>query len=699
MKIRGKLVVLQVAIALVPLLAATVTLLLSMRRLGNSLADRARDGLIGEAQDNLQLIVTDYSQILIRDGQILTLLTRVQAQQVEARFAMPIPQDPLVYFAADYDARRVPDMERSGRYVRMGPEGQTMPVPVNYEHQVFYIAPETTDEIDEHIARLSTMTPVYRQLHLANPGLVYWQYTALRSGIHSSYPGHGGYGDDYDPRQRPWYEKARQRGGLVWVEPFIDASTENPILSVAMPVYDPQGQFAGVTAVDVLVESLFSQLRLPTAWEQDANIMLVLPDPQGPPEQARILLEQGRRPIVAQGVSMRVAQLEPALRAPLVEMIEAAAEGRTIVRTMPWRGESALWANGPATRNGLFALAIVPRKVVVNAAELARAEVQAQMSSSFLATVAIAFVTLAAVVVVAVQQSVVITRPIRRLATAARRFAEGDYDARVHLHSGDELEELANTLNMVGPQLMQRQEGREMVDLADDVHRLMQPMQRRRTGQYEVVARVEYCSRVGGDYVDLLETGSDRLEVYAGDVAGSGVEAVALGVAARALVRQQIGRHEDLSSLATEVNNHLLRFGQDSRFLSLFCGRLDGAARELAWLAAGQEGPLIYRASTGQVEENGSSGPVLGVIEDASFESRTVPLEKDDVITIGADGIHRALDETGRQFGRQRLIRLLRRAGELSAEELHAQILGEVRQFCGSSVPSDDISLVVIRIL
>jgi sigma-B regulation protein RsbU (phosphoserine phosphatase) len=567
-----------------------------------------------------------------------------------------------------------------------------------------FVPQRHTDQIQEHMARLSDMAPVYRTLRRVSPDLIYWQYTSLKSGLHTSYPGHGGYDEDYDPRKRQWYQRAKQAGHTIWTEPFIDASTGNTILSICRPVTDWQGQFVGVTAIDILIENIFNELTLPGRWEEDAQTMLVMPDPTGRRDRLQIIIQKS---YVARGRPWRERiDLEyiEADESALVEMIDQARQGHSDVQTLVHEGREAFWANGPMVKNTLFTLIILPRATVVNAAELARRDVQAQMWSSFLITAGIVLVTLTLVTAVAIQQSRVITRPIRRLATVARRFGQGDYDARVHFERGDELQELAETLNALGPELQTQQQHQAQGVVAEETRQLLQPAQAKSTDAFDVAARVESCRKFGADFVDLLDKPDDDgqiggLDLVVGDVAGDGMAAFAMSAGIRAICRERLTANQNLPALLDALNQHLLAHSDEARFCSLTIARLDENARRLEWVSAGQDGPLLVRAESGQVEQFDPTGPVVGAIGQADFDPpRAIDLQAGDVLAIGADGIANAQDTTGRRFGSERLRRRLRQLAERSADEILVTILDEVKRFSGPGDLGDDLALVILKV-
>ena len=61
--------------------------------------------------------------------------------------------------------------------------------------------------------------------------------------------------EGYDPRQRPWYQDAVKANGSVLTEPYIDASTNELIISAATPV-KKDGKVLGVAGSDFSLKSL-----------------------------------------------------------------------------------------------------------------------------------------------------------------------------------------------------------------------------------------------------------------------------------------------------------------------------------------------------------------------------------------------------------------------------------------------------------
>jgi methyl-accepting chemotaxis protein len=62
--------------------------------------------------------------------------------------------------------------------------------------------------------------------------------------------------DDYDPRKRPWYIKAKQTQKAGYTDVYLDATTGNPIISIMAPIFDEDKVFIGVFGIDIGLEAI-----------------------------------------------------------------------------------------------------------------------------------------------------------------------------------------------------------------------------------------------------------------------------------------------------------------------------------------------------------------------------------------------------------------------------------------------------------
>ena len=127
---------------------------------------------------------------------------------------------------------------------------------------------------------------------------------------------------------------------------------------------------------------------------------------------------------------------------------------------------------------------------------------------------------------------------------------------------------------------------------------------------------------------------------------------------------------------------------------------LDADERSLIWASGGHDPAVWFHRETGKIEELPNTGMPIGVVEGATFEQGgPVLLETGDVVVIGTDGIWEAQNDRGDTFGKERFYEIVKRGGNVSAEEICSQVVDQVADFCGPEPQLDDITLVVIRLL
>lgn len=706
LRIRTKLLVLLLVVALLPAALAALFHRSAMLQLGRTLAARTRQAQITCASDLLGQTVLDYGRIIERDRRALEQAVRHQAREVERRLASPPPERPRFYLNADY-ARpegRPADLHPSDRHFRLSEDGERLPVEVSYGEQVYFVVDGVDrSEVIDDMAALATMPEVYAGIHRAYPELTYWQYTSLESGFHTSYPGHGGYPPDYDPRKREWYVRAGRQDGLTWVV-MPEVSSRTVAQTVAMPVRDAEGRFAGVTAIDVPFGSLFQELRLPEDWSSEAEAMLVTLEPsetQAP--RPKVLVH---RDYQTQGedwrMPLKMQHLESDQPETLRLMLRQSRRQGAAVARMGYRGRDSLWACGGAALSRPFPVVAVPYDLVIADALAAEETVLARTGKALRITGLFLLVVGVLSVIIAFFVSRRISGPVDQLAGAAEQLAEGDYETTVDIKTGDELQKLGEAFNSMGPRLREHARMKHSLELAMEIQQNLLPREAPRVEGFDIRGGTRYCDETGGDYfdfIDLSHVSPTTLGIVVGDVSGHGIPAALMMASARGVFRAHAEREADEPALAIRALNHtLVHDTTDESFMTVFYALLDGASRRLHWTTAGHDPALLVRRVDGEIEHLGSPALPAGLFEEADYgSSGPITLESGDVVVIGTDGIWEARNPGDRLYGHERLIDELSACREASAEDIYETIVGSVLAFCAGRPAEDDITLVVMK--
>jgi sigma-B regulation protein RsbU (phosphoserine phosphatase) len=215
---------------------------------------------------------------------------------------------------------------------------------------------------------------------------------------------------------------------------------------------------------------------------------------------------------------------------------------------------------------------------------------------------------------------------------------------------------------------------------------------------WEASTHFQPAMELGGDLYDFYNVGDGLLGVAVGDVAGKGVPAALYGAFASGTVRARAFQGSAPAEVLYRANRTLRRRGVDGFFCTLAFALFDFANSRVRLANSGLPYPLRYRASDGRCQTIEVAGLPLGVFDDARYDESAFPLERGDVWVFYTDGISEA--HNGREaYGVGRLLRTLEQQQALTAQELGERIMNELARFMDGREPSDDVTLVVVRIL
>ena len=459
MSIRTRLLVLLLALALLPMALLGGYTLRSLDALGQRVGAEAREALLAGELARLRAKVADAVVIYGRQTVALEHLVSDQAMLAEAALAAPGGAGAL-HYGSDFDAGRIPTT-RSAVHQRLVEGGAAQPMAVSLDTVALHVAPGVSREaIAAEARRLAGLAPAYARLARLDELGVLWHYTSLESGLHSAYPGHGGYPEEFDPRERPWYREALAKDGPIWSVPFVDVATRTVVSSVAQTIRGPNGEIAGVTGIDVSVPRIFHGFSTKIeGWGEAGEAMIVRVYEDGRLE-VRGYERPGARP-KAWETTLQQDRLNDPRGELAAAFAQAGAKGVPELVRHPYRGGDSLWAMAPILDRGAYLAVVVPVKTVVRTAE----GLEGVVAQSFRAHgvgLAIGLLCVAlGVIGLASWTASGFTRPLRVLSETAGSIADGDFSSRAPIRRRDELGSLADSVNQMADsieKLLQAQE-------------------------------------------------------------------------------------------------------------------------------------------------------------------------------------------------------------------------------------------------
>ena len=229
---------------------------------------------------------------------------------------------------------------------------------------------------------------------------------------------------------------------------------------------------------------------------------------------------------------------------------------------------------------------------------------------------------------------------------------------------------------------------------------------------------------VGGDYYDFLELEGGRIGVAVADVAGKGLPAALLMSMVQASLRSQtVVADRSLPDICDAMNRLLYRSTAPNAYATFFYGVFEDGHRQLRYVNAGHNPPLVVRASApGQGAARAAAGGavalttiaaaeaaspiplpatglVLGAVGESPYLEEVLRLEPGDVLVAYTDGVSEAFSPRGEEFGEERLCEVVAAARHLSAATIVERVVAAVEIWRDAAPAHDDLTPVIARVL
>ena len=215
---------------------------------------------------------------------------------------------------------------------------------------------------------------------------------------------------------------------------------------------------------------------------------------------------------------------------------------------------------------------------------------------------------------------------------------------------------------------------------------------------YEFGGAFEPTDQTGGDLYDFVPMGNDRLFLLMGDATGHGIGPALSATQVRAMLRVALRLGASLDHAFVHINDQLCDDLPDDRFVTGFFGVLDGRANTVNFHSGGQ-GPIMhFHASSGEFDWHPATTFPLGYMPQTSLAAPlTAIMQPGDVLGLISDGIYEYENESGEQFGQQRVAEIVASNQSNTAQHLVNEMLIAVRRHGGQAIQADDITIVVAK--
>lgn len=246
-------------------------------------------------------------------------------------------------------------------------------------------------------------------------------------------------------------------------------------------------------------------------------------------------------------------------------------------------------------------------------------------------------------------------------------------------------------------QLQQEVLNRE-VAIASQVQQMLFPASLPDTD--ELKAKVTYFphSMVGGDYYDLIRKSKEKVYFCIADVSGKGIAAALLMSNFQAALRTLLRSDADFRMIIHQLNYTLIENTKGERFITFFLGEYNFATKQLRYVNAGHNPPILCWENTMKSELLQAGTTILGAFEELPFLEIGERENLDNfTIHLYTDGLTESMNPEEEEFGEDRFRKFVDSHLRMNPEDFHREFFGQMQVFSQDIPLSDDLTLLSLR--
>jgi len=246
---------------------------------------------------------------------------------------------------------------------------------------------------------------------------------------------------------------------------------------------------------------------------------------------------------------------------------------------------------------------------------------------------------------------------------------------------------------------LEKQRMEEELDIAREIQQKLLPQGCPFVEGFEIAAMNIPSRQVGGDYFDCIDLGENDVCIAIADVSGKGIPASLLMSNLQASLQALIDVNSDPCDVAFKINNLIHKNTGYDKFITFFFGMLNISEKTFTYVNAGHNHPFWLIHTENTIKELDKGGLIIGMMKNTPFQKESITLQSGDWIIMFTDGVSEAMNEKEEEFEEHRIKDIIINNLELNAEDMKNKIYDAVKAFTKGVPQSDDITLIVMKVL
>jgi sigma-B regulation protein RsbU (phosphoserine phosphatase) len=503
--------------------------------------------------------------------------------------------------------------------------------------------------------------------------------------------------DQYNYFQWDWYRNPRDLKRATWSEPFFDEGGGGIMMcTYSVPFYRKSSQgeppvFNGIVTADISLDWLTRLIS--STYIARSGFGLVVSH-QGVfishPDSKLILKET----IFGLAEQTRDKSLA-ALSRDMVSGISGVVKHDSALTKTP-----AYLAYTPIPSTGWSLAVVLPETDLLSDLH--------DLNHRTLGVAGLGLVMLLLVVIVIARS---ITDPLRRMAQATRRIAEGELDVNLaDLVGNDEVGELARSFSKMSRDLRKYIEkltettaAKERIEselnIASQIQKSILPSTFPPFPdrvEFDLFAVMQPAREVGGDFYDFFLLDDERLALVMADVSDKGVPAALFMMISRTLIKSIARRGKSPEAVLAEANDLLCQGNDAAMFVTVFLAYYEVSTGRLVYANGGHNPAFVVNQDGRSREFTSRGGPALGFMPDLNYVSGQEIVGPGETLVMYTDGVTEAMSAHQELFGLERFKEFVAANRRLELVDLcgaTVRVLDEYQE----GQQFDDVTLMILR--
>lgn len=218
----------------------------------------------------------------------------------------------------------------------------------------------------------------------------------------------------------------------------------------------------------------------------------------------------------------------------------------------------------------------------------------------------------------------------------------------------------------------------------------------------EIAFATRPANTVAGDYYDVFPRlchpdSRQTFLIAVADVAGKSIPAALLMATVQSSLKTLAVTPMGVAELVGRMNQYACTNSQNGRrFTTAFIAEFDPQSRELSYVNAGHNAPILRRAS-GAMERLEAGGIPLGIMDTPVYSSAMVTLAPGDWVVMFSDGVVEAENAKNEEYGEDRLTYNIHAGARQPPALLLQRIMSDVDVFVGMAPQHDDVTCMLLK--